>query len=62
MNQLVVGFNVENNTKSELDNLSDNEKHKLYDAGMSYSLSNFFNLLNADLIDTENYYWYVITI
>lgn len=65
--QIVVGFSVDTYDRSTIERLTDREKHEYtledIDETMSYdNVKAWFNDLNDDLIDTENYFWYVITI
>lgn len=69
MAQKVYGIKLEQAAAYELNadsiaELTDEEKRKLieecrlYDNQM-YPFDDFFYLLNADMIDTENYYWFI---
>lgn len=66
--RIVVGFSIEIEEKSReyYDKLSDRQKHEeaLEDetAVIVDNVESWFNDLNDDLIDTENYWWYIIQI
>lgn len=66
MKQIVVGFSVFDFQKDYLNTLSDREKHEHYlesSSAISYdNVKDFFYELNDDLVDTENYFWYLINI
>ena len=67
---LVIGFEIDlddYNQKERLDAMSNDElRHEYIEckqkgtAGPMYKLTMWFAMMNADCIDTENFYWYPI--
>lgn len=64
--QIVVGFDVEADSPISVFELTDRQLHEkaLYDdnAVIYDDIQDFFGDMNADLVDTENKYWFYITI
>lgn len=66
MKKIVIGFPIDYNNwgYSEIRSLSDHEKHEYALADESIiiydCLSDWFDDLNTDLIDTETMYWFVV--
>lgn len=60
----VYGIEISKVHGKDITNLSAVDKQKLVDKywndGEVYTLEGFFNYLNTDSIDTENYFWIVI--
>lgn len=66
MKQIVVGFQIEIDSNIDYKKLSDRQLHEiaLYteDAVIYDSPKDFFAELNNDFVDTENMYWFLISI
>lgn len=64
--QIVVGFLLEEYELYELNQMTDRQKHELALSDDSCyivdNVSDWFNDLNNDFIDTENVYWFCINI
>ena len=64
--QIVVGFEVDLNCNVSYNDLTDRQKHEmaLYDenARIYDCPKDFFAEMNEDLVDTENYLWFLIDI
>lgn len=64
--QIVVGFEVDFDNNISYNELTDRQKHEmaLYDenARIYDCPKDFFADMNADLVDTENYLWFLIDI
>lgn len=63
VNKRVVGFNVYKYNMDYLNGLSPKHLYELAcedeDAVIYDSVDTFFNELNCDLVDTENYLWFL---
>ena len=64
--QIVVGFEIDVDSNISYNTLTDRQKHEmaLYDenARIYDCPKDFFADMNADLVDTENYLWFLIDI
>ena len=64
--QIVVGFPIDLDNIIDYKECNDKQLHELAlyseDAVIYNSIKLFFAELNADLVDTENMYWFVINI
>lgn len=64
--QIVVGFEIQLDSDISYNELTDRQKHEmaLYDenARIYDCPKDFFADMNADLVDTENYIWFLIDI
>ncbi len=64
--QIVVGFEIDFDSNISYNTLTDRQKHEmaLYDenARIYDCPKDFFADMNADLVDTENYLWFLIDI
>lgn len=64
--QIVVGFEIVLDSNISYNKLTDRQKHEmaLYDenARIYDCPKDFFADMNEDLVDTENYLWYLIDI
>ena len=60
----VYGVEIEKVEGKHIDEMTEEEKIHLVeecgDNGEEYTLQGWFDYLNADMIDTENYYWLVL--
>ena len=64
--QIVVGFEIDLDCNISYNTLTDRQKHEmaLYDenARIYDCPKDFFADMNADLVDSENYLWFLIDI
>lgn len=64
--QIVVGFEIQLDSDISYNTLTDRQKHEmaLYDENaIIYDCpKDFFEEMNADCVDTENYLWFLIDI
>lgn len=64
--QIVVGFEIQLNNDISYNTLTDRQKHEMAltdDNAVIYDCpKDFFNDMNADCVDTENYLWFLIDI
>jgi gamma-glutamylcyclotransferase (GGCT)/AIG2-like uncharacterized protein YtfP len=64
----VLGFSVYKYDKQQLENLDDFEKYKWYledehfDTKCYHSIKTFFESLNNDCLDTENFWWFMVEV
>lgn len=62
----VLGFPIDKFSRDMLENLTDVQKHEYYLSDESIlcwdTPQMFFNTLNDDYVDTENYFYYIINV
>jgi hypothetical protein len=62
----VLGFSVYKYDKKQVESLNDTEKYKWYledehfDVKCYNTIDDFFESLNNEYIDTENFWWFVV--
>jgi gamma-glutamylcyclotransferase (GGCT)/AIG2-like uncharacterized protein YtfP len=64
----VLGFSIYTYDKQQLNKLDDFEKYKLYLEDLHFktkcynSINDFFESLNNEYVDTENFWWFMVEI